>query len=423
MQLSPSINKKDFINTFLLIMLYGLGVYGVQLLFHHIGIFSNFPTSENLVAWDASWYESIARTGYKYSDSIQSNTGFFYLLSFIWKVSGWGICLVNLFFFATGFSLLCSMLRLPVRDKVLWLTMPSVIFALVPYAEALFFLLTTLCVYGITANKRWLIWMSLFLLSLTRATAIFVVPAFLCMELTANPREQWLKSVLRYLQVYVLPALAGLGLFILIQYQQTHVWFAYFVAQSVFWKRVFTIPIFPLINSTGTRTILLNALALFACFTAFIFTVTIFVQWLLRNKQRDRALVLSMCYLAVTLLTALFYSPQWMTGATDVIGAFRYAMLNPFFYIFLHYFTRQLQYRWQHYLLAFLFASGVWMAFGAYVHLQAFLFFATNTVMIMLYMLTSNRKLEWPAIILTMINVLIQVHLFQQFIGRIALVD
>ncbi len=63
------------------------------------------------------------------------------------------------------------------------------------------------------------------------------------------------------------------------------------------------------------------------------------------------------------------------------------------------------------------------MAFGAYVHLQELLFFTFNTVLIVFYMISSNSKLEWPVIALTIINFLFQLMLFQFFIGRTSLVD
>ncbi|MFI5196224.1 MAG: hypothetical protein ACHQD8_03975 [Chitinophagales bacterium] len=426
MKLDSSIGKKDFINTFLLVIFYAAAFYGIQFFLYKTAIFATFPTSENLVSWDAGWYQNIAKNGYSFNGSDQSNSGFFYLLPAIWNMvgaNGWGMSILNTIFFATGFSILSGIYKLPMRDKLLWLSMPAVFFAFVPYAEALFFLLATLCILGIKKQQCWLIWTSLFLLSLTRATAVFAIPAFFCMELVSNNRNNWLRSLSRYITLYVFPSLAGLAVFIIIQYWKTHVWFAYFIAQSRFWKRTYANPVFPLFNGTGQRTVWLNALALFACFIAFIFLIVMLAQWLIKNKQRDKILVFSMAYLGMTLFTSLFYSPQWLVGFTDVSGTFRYAMMNPFFYVFLYYFTYQIHYKWQHYLLVFFLAGGVWMAFGAYLHIQYFLFFTANTIMIFFYMLHANKKLEWPAIVLIAINILLQAHLFQHYISKINLVD
>jgi hypothetical protein len=315
------------------------------------------------------------------------------------------------------------MFRLQSREQWLWLSMPAVFFAFVPYSEALFFMLSAVCLLGIKEQNRWLIWISLFLLSLTRATAIFVIPAFLVMEVMGSRRAEIGQALVRYISLYILPSVAGLTLFVLIQYRATGVWFAYFKTQSTFWRRFFTEPVFPLQNGTGDSTVWLNALAIFFCLAAFIFIVGVIVQWLADDKPKNKVLILSACYLSMTLGTSLFYSPQWVTGKTDMMGTFRYAMMTPFFYVFLHHFTWVVQYKWYHFLLVILLANTVWMAFGAYLHLSQFLFYTGNTIMILCYMLYAKAKPGWPAILLTSVNFFMQVHLFQQYLSGTRLVD
>lgn len=421
-----TLHKKELLQTFLMVMVYGLSFYALQIVLYRSGLFAHYPTHDDLVSWDAGWYRSIARSGYAFNSTGQSNSGFYYLFAAIWGLTGFNgvaMSILNMAFFATGFSILSGMFQLQTREKMLWLSMPAVFFAFVPYAEALFFLLSTLCLYGIASQKKGFIIAGLFLLSLTRATAIFVIPAFLCMELLGGSRKEIPRNLLRYLGLYILPSLAGLATFVFIQYRATGVWFAYFIAQSTFWKRIYAAPIFPLYNSVGYHTFLLNALALFTCLTAFITLMVFAVRWLGRQQQQNKVLVVSLAYLTMNLFSSLFYSPQWFEGLTDVIGSFRYVMMTPFFYVFLNYFSRQLEYRWQHYILAVLYATAVWMAFGAYVHLQELLFFTFNTVLIVLFMLSGKSKAEWATIALTVINFLFQMLLFQFFIGRTSLVD
>ncbi len=420
------LDKKEVLHTFLLVMLYGIGFYCLQIVLYRIGMFSSYPTHDSLISWDAGWYRDIARRGYAYSNIGQSNSGFFYLFPAIWKLTGFNgvaISLLNMSFFAAGLSVLAGMFKPDIQHKMLWVSMPAVMFAFVPYAEAVYFLLGAVCLYGISAQRTWLIVASLFLLSLTRATAIFVVPAFLCMEVLSCSRKDIPRNIGRYLLLYILPSAAGLATFVFIQYQATGVWFAYFIAQSTFWRRIYSAPILPFYNGVGYHTILLNALAIFACLTAFVMLIFRITKWLARGEQQDKVLVVSLAYLTTTLFSSLFYSPLWLNGATDVIGTFRYTMMTPFFYVFLNHVTRNTTYKWQHYVIVFLFATGVWMAFGAYAHLQELLFFSFNTVVILLFMACSSRKLEWPAIALTLINFLFQMLLFQHFIGRTSLVD
>jgi hypothetical protein len=243
------------------------------------------------------------------------------------------------------------------------------------------------------------------------------------MEVLSGSRKDIPRNVGRYLLLYILPSAVGLATFVLIQYQATGVWFAYFIAQSTFWRRIYSTPILPFYNGVGYHTVLLNALAIFSCVTAFIMLIFRITKWLARGEQQDKVLVVSLAYLTTTLFSSLFYSPLWLNGATDVIGTFRYTMMTPFFYVFLNHVTRNTTFKWQHYVVVFLFATGVWMAFGAYVHLQELLFFSFNTVVILLFMACSNRKPGWPTIALTLINFLFQMLLFQHFISRTSLVD
>jgi hypothetical protein len=417
--------RKVFFHTVLFVVIYVFLFYCLQFFLARFGMAAHYPTGENITSWDAGWYRAIAERGYIHDDQGQSNTGFYFLFPFLWKIlhlNAWGISAFNALCFATGLGVIASLYKLSVAERLLLLTMPQVIIAFVPYSEALFFLLSALSFLGVHQQNRGLTWISLFLLSLTRATTITLIPAFLAMELLTNDRNLWGKSLVRYLVNYFLPLITGLAVFVLIQYAQTGVWFAYFKAQSTFWMRIYSPPIFPL-KGSDYSTFWLNAMAVFVCFIAALYLITFSVRWLIRNVRYEKELVLSISYLAITLYLTLFYSAKWEADKTDVIGTFRYALLNPFFFRFLIYLTKECQYKWQHYVLAIILASGTWMAFGAYIHIQYFLFFTGNTVIIVLYMLNSNKKLEWPAFMVIALNFFFQVFYFQKFISQFSIVD
>ena len=84
----------------------------------------------------------------------------------------------------------------------------------------------------------------------------------------------------------------------------------------------------------------------------------------------------------------------------------------------MHYFTNSVQYTWKNYLLVFLLANIVWLSFGSYLHILSFLYFMGKTILIFLFMLLSNRKLDWPVIVLVMLNFYFQLHMYQMFISN-----
>jgi hypothetical protein len=413
------IERKDFITGFFLVIFYVLGFYGLQFFLYNMGMDVKIPTDKNLYAWDVGFYQSIAYGGYVFKDS-GCNSGFFFLFPLLWHILHlgiWGVCIMNVLLFATGFSLLTSFLKLGIQDKLVWLTVPAFYFVFIPYSEALFFFLAVLCIIGIEQHRMPLVWVSIFLLSLTRATTLFMIPAFLIMQLVGNERKLWRKAFISYLCNYLVPSIIGFATFVIVQFVATGVWFAYFKQQSIFWERKFTEPVFPLSGYDGSdRLIWLNALALFICFVSLVLVIRLIILWALKGKTANKSYLLSLVYLSIILYIIIFYNPKWGTNTTLVIGAIRYALVNPFFYIFLYYNTIKIQYTWVHFTIVFLVSSLFWMVFGSYKHIDYQLFFTADTVIIFFYMFYANRKLTWPAIIISAINIFFQVMLFQQFI-------
>jgi len=412
-------NKKDLINTFLLVIFYSLCFYAIQFLLFKTGLVPKMPTSDNLLSWDAGWYRSIAVNGYTFNKDAQSNTGFFILFPEVWKITklgAWGISFLNITIFAFGFSILSSIFRLSFADKLLWLSMPAAFYVFVPYSEALFFFLAAVCCLAIEKDIKWLLWVALFFLSLTRATTIFLLPAFLVMDLVGNDKNNWRRSLRLYAKWHAVPLLAGLTSFVLYQYSVTGIWFAYFIQQSEHWSHKYTLPEFPLRNPTGYSMVWLSALAVFICFLAFLILITKIRDWWVQNHQANKLLILSVGYLSMTLYIMLSFNVP-----TTVLGVFRYALMNPFFYVFLSNLTRQ-TYSGRTYVLVFLLTNLVWLFFGSAAHIRLLLLFTLNTLLVLIYMAYADKKSNWPLIILTGVNIISQVFFFQQFINNV-LVD
>ncbi|HMG67284.1 MAG TPA: hypothetical protein VK588_06340, partial [Chitinophagaceae bacterium] len=329
----------------------------------------------------------------------------------------------NYVFFAIGFSVLARMYKLSTVEKLLWLSFPTVYMMSIPYTEALFFLLMSGTCYGIIKKRRWLIWVTLFLATLTRPTGIFLLPALLIMELIANHKKEWYRIAFFYLIDYAFPIVAGLGLFIWYQHYAVGIWFAYFIQQQKYQGHVFNMPILPFSSLEGPRNLWISALALFCCFISIIVVVKKVFNWLFRNIQEpDKLLVLSCVFFGATLYKTIFYNPIWGTGTTLTIGLHRYVFATPFFYIFLYHFTNRVAaYKVSQFLLAFVLCNIAWLSCGAYLHIQFFLYFNCMTLIVFLYMLHADKKLTWPPLAIMALNVFFQVIMFQQYLNGLYL--
>lgn len=412
---------KMFFNNFFLVTGYAAIFFMVQYALFYMGFLNFPPNNETLIAWDAAWYESISKKGYIYWEAA-NNTGFYFFFPLVWRLShldALGISLLNTLFFAAGFAWFSQLYKFSVTERIIFLSIPSIFYMLVPYAESLFFLFSVACLYGIVHQKRWLIWLSLFLLAITRANAAIFFPVLLFAELLSNNRKEWLKSVSKAFVLYGLPLIIGLAVFVLYQYYETGIWFVYFKVQTAYWGRKFAMPVFPLGSSLGPKVLWLNALALFTGFVSLLVLLKEGVNWLLKNEvAKDKLLLIAKLYLVAVMFLILFFNPTWEINRTNVFGAHRYMFASPFIMIFLYHFTGK-KYQVRDFIMIALLCNIFWLLFASYEHIRPLLYFNFNIFLVFLFMLSANGKLSWPPVAIIAINFLLQVIIFQQFIGKI----
>jgi hypothetical protein len=423
MFLNLSSNRKNAFQAFFIVLLYGISFYVLQLFLWNILMLPDFPDYNKLTQGDAGWYKNIVDNGYVHNANSASNTGFFILFPWIWKLSclgTWGISILNLIFFATGFAILVFLYPIPIQTQLIWLSTPSLFFMFIPYSEAIFFLLVSLCFYGIVYKKNLLIFIVLFLISLTRSVSIILIPTFLLMKLLTRNHDKWGRVIIEYLFVYLFPIILGLLFFCLYQYHKTGIWLDYFYQQGTYWGHFFAIPILPFWNPWGWRILWINALALFISFIAGVYLLSMLYKFVLKKYiPDDKVFIISLCYLVLIGLINVFYSPTWGSLTTNVMANHRYIFATPFFFIFLNYFTSQFKYKNYHFILILILSNAFWLMFGSYTHIQHLLLFNANTIIIFLYMLYA-KKLTWPILCIMAINVILQISLFQQYIaGRL----
>ncbi|MBZ0098626.1 MAG: hypothetical protein K8F30_06055 [Taibaiella sp.] len=414
--------RKNSIQSFALALCYGIGYYLLQYLLYKLHVVPAFPAGETLLNWDAGWYHSIAKDGYQYSTEEYSNSGFFILFPLLWKAVGlnpWTVSFVNIVLFAAGFALFNTLYQLRTADKLLWLTFPSFYIVFVPYSEALFIFLSTLAMWGIVKKKNYVIWVSLFLLSMTRPVAVILVPAFLIAELITNDRSEWWPAVRRFIFLYCLPLVAGLALFLWYQYSVTGVWMAYFKAQRAHWGHEFTMPVLPFGSAFGLRLLWLNAAALFLSFFTLLLLIGYGVKWLVKHKvQTDKLFILSCLYFTGIGLLTIISNSNWGSKGTNIFDLARYAFVTPFFWVLLHRFTINASYRFWDYLKIFLLLNVSWLCFESWQHIQKLLYFNLASLFILLYMWQAPGRLKWIRYaVLAGVGITFQVLMLQWYIA------
>lgn len=422
MNLTTTQPRRIFINAFFLALGYGVCFFLLLLALQQRDIVFVLPDYGEL-PFDVGWYYSVITRGYEYNDNAAANSAFFPLFPLMWKISHlgpWGISVVNLLLFSSGFAIFCAMFNIDSTTRFIWLTIPSIYIVWVPYAESLYIFFTVVAFYGIVKKRRWLIWIGLFFGSLSRPTVMVMTPALLIMELITNQKKNILFALKEFFISYAVPLLAGLALFIWYQYYSTGVWFAFF-KQEVQWGHEFAWTTFPLNSMYGPKLLWLDAVALFIGFVCLLLLIGYGLKWLLRDViQQDKLLVLSCLYITGVCLTTLLFNPIWGTYTTNVYDIHRYVLVSPFLWVLFHRFiTNSKGYKPMHYIGILLLTNVFWLTFAHYQHIRYVLYFNFASVYIIMYLMLSDKRIKWMPLAIAGINVLVQVQMIQWFFSKI----
>jgi hypothetical protein len=266
--------------------------------------------SDELVhKWDAGWYFEITRDGYFYDPARMSSVAFFPLFPLLWQFTGLsylGICLTNALVFCLAFSWLSWLRQWRLTEQLVLASLPSLMFACLPYTEALFFLISTGFLYAYSRQRIWLTCLFILLCALTRPVATIFVPAFVLAELLATPNGQ-LRSGLLRAALYGSVALAGLGLVALYQHSQTGVYFGSIYTQ-VHWQHYFRFPTLPFnIYNGANLTEVVESAGLAVSVLAMAAVLHLIWRRFRGRLYRGRAEAFSVLYLAGTGAAMLFF--------------------------------------------------------------------------------------------------------------------
>jgi hypothetical protein len=416
---SYKILNNNYFKPFAFACAYGIIYFIIQKILFHFGVFHFDITAKNLFVGDAHFYQDISINGYQ-KNNISS--GFFILLPIIWKslhASFNFILILNLLFYAFGFSLIVNILK---QNKVVhWLfyiSLPALFFVFIPYTEALFFLLCSLMLHAIHYNKKLLLFVILVLLSLVRPTCILLLPALLIMQVLANRKSKLVSVLIEYCYLMALPLILGLAIFIYIQFLQTGEWFVYFKTQAKEWDHHFSLPDIPFVTLPGAKNLWLNGLAFVIDLTALICVTQYAWQWLKHHIVFNKITVLSFSYLAMVLITILFFNPKYGNHSTILIGLYRYSFVTPFMLVFFN-FISNTNISKKQILIVLLGTNLLWVFFHAYTGFKTFCSIALrNNIFIAFYFydLVFSKSI-YTKYVFILIHIIIQIIFIQNFMN------
>lgn len=311
------------------------------LTFYFFGAFTSFPSPSNLIQWDAFWYNSIKEHGYAYNWHSASNSAFFPLFSYLWRilhVGAIGISLFNLLLFFLSLNILYWVFDIHIKFILLFMSLPAMMFFYVPYTESLFFLFCTIFLIGLKKNDLRYVFVGLFLASLTRGTAMFFVPAVIFMEVIASD-NLFNKKLAMNVFVMTLASLLGLFIVVLIQYYQTYEWFAFAKQQNRFWLHKFDFPGFPLVSHGGDKSLWMDGFTFVIAVNCIAIGFAVVLRkFILKTKDLifdNKSFLFTIGYLIMITIYSLFFNPKCYDAQTSLNSMNRYFFCNPFFLIFI----------------------------------------------------------------------------------------
>ena len=336
---------------------YYLSVIGIYILLaisfyfilYKIKIITAIPDAAGILKWDTGIYYSIKKEGYHYIPNTICNAGFFPLFPYFWKISGLGTIAMSILcalIFFVGVSLLFNLYKPKNAVAFLFLCLPFGFFFYVPQTESIFFLLSVFILIGLKNKKLWLIFLSLYLASMTRASGLFFLIAFAASIALSENKNSFIHSDKwkHLLKIYLTPVVLGICSVGIIQYFLTGNFFAYYDAQTNGWERKLTIPNLPFGTNQQLDILSFSNLNFWFGSISLVIAFVIFFNWL-RNKLsfdfKTQSLIISIGFLCMSFFSIVFFNPKWYWvdygyggfGATSLTGINRYLECNVFFFI------------------------------------------------------------------------------------------
>ena len=133
------------------------------------------------------------------------------------------MAIANGIIFLGSVSVLANLYKPKTIDLLLFLSLPCTFYFYIPQTESLFFLFSTLIIYGILREKPMLVFAAIYFATLTRASFLFFIIPFFGITLLSAPKSQVFESKkwLYFIGIYITPIILGVLSVGLLQYLST----------------------------------------------------------------------------------------------------------------------------------------------------------------------------------------------------------
>lgn len=319
----------------------------LYLFLYQIGEIKQLPTNTNLVNWDAGIYLGIKENGYSLNnETLAGNTGFYPLFPYLWSflnVSPIGISLINLAIFLLSLQWITKTYSISAKTLLLFLSIPSISFFVLPYAESIFFLFSALLLIGWKKNNNLLIIIACIFAGITRPSILYFIPA-VCFVFAYN----WIsgnleKSKISSLLIILLSTFIGILLSFFIYYKTTGDPFAFFRMREN--GNSFSWPVFPLTTWRGTKLLWLDGLSFTICLAVITYFIKLIYDILFKKSRKVSVerfeILFPIGYFIITTIHILFFNIKDSTGHTSLLGLNRFVFATPFFLLLLNH-TQQI---------------------------------------------------------------------------------
>jgi hypothetical protein len=368
------------------------------------------PEAQQLYnSFDVIHYHTIATEGYSYHSDAQSNVAFFPGFPYLWKYSGlgsYGICILNILLFYTGYYLLSRHFRFSRQELLLGLSLPPMLFMYVPYSEALFFLTSVPLLIGLSRKNAAQAMPGFFTSSLVRSAANIFLPAVVLTEWLSAQR-----SLKRFI-LYLFSCVLAVFLVSCFQHYQTGEWLGFIKTQK-YWFHGLAFPKLPF--HTWGQVILLDGAALIAGLLMIGMTLFYIYRFLFK-KERSGNDALFFSLLVVSGLT--FFAIIFKGGMLFSLN--RYIIPTAFFVLAMALLRRRFVFlSAKHWGLAVLGIFILSVPLHFFAHIRIILEFLAVSVYLSLYFPMKFFSPRGQMAIfygLYILNCLIQVYLLDQFL-------
>ncbi|MBK6835357.1 MAG: hypothetical protein IPG89_14245 [Bacteroidetes bacterium] len=351
--------------------------------------------------WDAAHYYVVKNNGYD-----QINTAFFPLFPFFWKLlhlTPIGIGIVNFGIYTLAVSALLNELKLSTLKSFLLLSVPSIYFMFLPYAEAIFFASASIVLIGLRKDSILLCILGLFLCSVSRPTTFIFIPAIVFVyyiSFIQGRDRKTIKDTSIKTSIYSFTLILGLLFSFTIQKLYTGKWFTFFESQSN-WGNKLSIPTLPIRTWGGDNITRLDASAFFiGICCALTMLLMLFIPKFRDKLKFTKPMLFSIAYLAGATGVVLLYRG----GLLFSLNRFIYA--TPFLLYALGYFISHFSFKLKQVGVLFFTTLVFWLLFNSYTHIHNFLCFAiVSGILVLVSFVNNNNKLIATASVIALIAI------------------